>query len=187
VARKAVAKKINNIGDEALQEKTGKDWAEWLAILDKAGAAKMSHKEIASYLSKEQSCPSWWCQMVAVGYEQERGLRDKHQKPDGYSVSASKTVAVPVAQLFEAWTDEEIRKRWLPKAKLQIRKAMSPKSLRISWGDGETSVSVNFYPKGSEKSQVALEHDKLPDPEALSSTKTYWGEALERLKVELEK
>ena len=58
----------------------------------------MSHKEIAVYISEKEGCPSWWCQMVTVGYEQERGLREKHQKPDGYSVSASKTVAVPVKQ-----------------------------------------------------------------------------------------
>ena len=35
------------IGDEAVRAKTGRDWAEWLAVLDAAGAAKMTHKEIS--------------------------------------------------------------------------------------------------------------------------------------------
>jgi uncharacterized protein YndB with AHSA1/START domain len=186
MAKKIIAKKINGIGDEAVQEKTGKSWTEWFAILDSAGAKEMSHKEIAAYLKSEQKCPPWWGQMVTVGYEQERGLRDKHQKPDGYSVSASKTVAVPVATLYEAWTDATIRERWLPGAELEIRKATPAKSLRITWGDGTTSVSVLFYAKGAEKSQVAIEHDKLPDQKDVARLKTYWSEALDRLKTAVE-
>jgi hypothetical protein len=186
MAKKSTDKKINGIGNDAVLEKTGKGWPEWFAILDRAGAAKMSHKEIATYLSDEQKCPPWWGQMITVGYEQERGLREKHQKPDGFSASASKTVAVPVTQLFEAWTDEKIRKRWLPKAAFTIRKATAPKSLRITPEDGKTNLSVMFYPKGEGKSQVAIEHDKLPAREDVERVKAYWGEALDRLKAVLE-
>jgi uncharacterized protein YndB with AHSA1/START domain len=176
-----MAKKINGIGDAAVESKTGKNWAEWLAVLDRAGAAKMSHKEIAAYLSSKQKCPSWWCQMVAVGYEQERGLRDKHQKPGGYSASASKVVGAPVNRLYAAWSDESIRGRWLPKARLQIRKATPNKSLRIAWDDGKTSVSVLFHAKGDAKSQVALEHDKLPESDDVERMKAHWKKALQKL------
>ncbi len=41
--------------DEAVKAKTGKVWAEWFKILDKAGARKWPHKEIAEYLHDEQS------------------------------------------------------------------------------------------------------------------------------------
>ena len=40
--------------------------------------------------------------MVTVGYEQARGLRKKHQRPEGFQVSASRTVAVPIAVAFAA-------------------------------------------------------------------------------------
>lgn len=186
MAKQTAARKINGIGDDAVRAKTGKGWAEWLAVLDRAGAAKMSHKEIAAYLHELQNCPGWWCQMVAVGYEQERGLRDRHQKPDGYSVGASKTVAVPVARLYAAWSDAKLRARWLPGVELAVRKATSPKSLRAGWSDGKTTLSVLFYAKGEAKSQVAVEHDKLADAKAAARMKTYWGEALDRLKAELE-
>ncbi len=53
----------------------------------------------------------WWCQMVAVTFEQARGLREKHQKPGGYEISASKTVATPLQDLFGAWADEGLRRR----------------------------------------------------------------------------
>jgi|GEM_PF-4858550 len=38
--------------------------------------------------------------MVAVGYEQARGLRQKNQSAQGFQVTSSKTVAVPVARLY---------------------------------------------------------------------------------------
>jgi hypothetical protein len=92
----------------------------------------MTHREIAGYLSEKHQCPPWWTQMVTVGYKQERGLREKHQEPDGYSPSASKTVAVSVARLYEAWMNKKRRAAWLPDAELRSRKATAPKSLHIS-------------------------------------------------------
>ena len=97
------------VSDQAVQAKTGKNWKQWFAILDKAGARKMSHKEIAAYLYEEQRCPGWWSQMVAVGYEQARGLREKHETPAGYQISRSKTLAVSLRTLFAAWSDEKKR------------------------------------------------------------------------------
>ena len=85
------ATKAAGVSDAAVQAKTGKGWQEWFALLDAAGARQMSHKEIAARLYDQLGCPDWWSQMVAVGYEQERGLREKHQTPAGYQVSASKT------------------------------------------------------------------------------------------------
>lgn len=73
------------MSDKAVKTKTGKDWRQWFSILDKAGARKMSHKEIAEYLYRRRGVPDcWWSQMVTVTYEQSRGLREKHQRADGY-------------------------------------------------------------------------------------------------------
>jgi hypothetical protein len=69
-------RKVAGISDAAVQAKTGKTWPEWLALLDRAGARKMNHQEIASYLHDELGCSGWWSQMVTVGYEQARGMRD---------------------------------------------------------------------------------------------------------------
>ena len=85
------------MSDEAVRAKTGKSWSQWFAILDKAKAKDLPHKEITELLRGKHGVPPWWSQMVTVGYEQERGLRVKHQKCDGFSVSGSKTVAVSVA------------------------------------------------------------------------------------------
>lgn len=172
-----------HLSDEAVRAATGKTWDEWFAELDGAGAAEMSHKEIVGYLSERYEISGWWEQSVAVAYEKARGLREKHQKADGYSVSASKTVPVGVDELFRAWEDEELRARWLGEP-FAVRKATPSKSLRVTWNDG-THVNVYFYPKGGEKSQVAVEHGKLPDRESAERRKTFWKEALSRLESAL--
>ena len=39
------------MSDDAVQAKTGKNWSQWFAILDKAGAKEMSHQEIVKLLN----------------------------------------------------------------------------------------------------------------------------------------
>lgn len=60
---------------------------------------------------EKRGVPGWWSQMVTVTYEQERGLREKHQKADGYSVSASRTFEVPINILYKNWSHEKLRKQ----------------------------------------------------------------------------
>ncbi len=169
------------IGDEALKAKTGKNWSEWFAALDRAGAAQMNHTAIANHLHSQLGCPAWWSEMVAVGYEQARGLREKYQRPEGYSISKSKVLAAPLGRLFDAWQNARTRARWL-KEPLTIRKATRNKSLRITWADGKTSLEVLFYPKGAGKSQVVVQHSKLADAQAAERMKDFGGAKLEGLR-----
>ena len=176
----AKPKKNKRSSDAAVKAKTGKVWAEWFAILDKAGAKKMPHKEIATYLHEKQKLPGWWAQMVAVGYEHERGLRQKFQKCDGqFSASGSRTMAAPMAKAFAAWTDDKMRSKWLPDGKLEITTATPGKYVRGKWGD--TRLSVGFYSKGSNKTQVAVDHEKLRNAKDVLKMKSFWFEALNRL------
>lgn len=124
--------------------------------------------------------------MITVGYEQARSLRVKHQRPGGFEISSSKTVNVPVARRFQAFHDSAVRARWLKDGGFTIRKATPPKSLRITWVDGETHLDVNLYPKGEAKSYVSLQHGKLPDSRAAGKFKAYWSQQLDRLEQVLE-
>lgn len=179
-------KKPARMSDAAVQAKTGKTWGEWFKILDKAGGKKMNHKEIVAYLGGKHNVGPWWRQMVTVTYEQARGLREAYQKAKGFSANSSKTIAAPLAKLYKAWSDAKLRNRWLLEKSIVIRTATPEKSMRITWSDGTTSVSVNFLAKGEAKSQVALEHEKLPNAKAVMKMKSYWAEALGRLQEILE-
>jgi uncharacterized protein YndB with AHSA1/START domain len=176
----------NRIGSAAVKAKTGRTWAEWLAFLDRAGARKMSHAQIAAHLHESHGLSGWWRQMVAVGYEQARGLRARHQRPGGFEISVSRTVAAPATALFDAWKDARVRRRWLPGTAIVIRKATRPKSMRITWSDRKTSLEVGFYAKGMGKGQVVVQHSKLPDAKAAAKMKRYWANTLDRLRETLE-
>jgi uncharacterized protein YndB with AHSA1/START domain len=173
------------MSDEAVESKTGKNWSRWFKHLDAAGGKKMTHQEIAAYLSDKHGVRPWWTQMIAVTYEQARGLRDKHQKPEGFEISVSRTIDAPIGKAYKAWTDEKTRKQWLP-ANLAIRKATPNKSLRITWEDGKTSVAAAFLPKASNKCQVVAQHGKLPDAKDAAKMKSFWGKALDGLRELIE-
>ena len=58
--------------------------------------------------------------------------------------------------------------------------------MRITWKDGKTGLNVNFYSKGGGRSQVVVQHCKLPDARAAARMKTYWGKTLDRFRKNLE-
>lgn len=178
--------KAAGISDATVRARTGHGWKEWFKILDLSGARKRNHTEIAAYLQERKSCPPWWSQMIAVAYEQERGMREKHETPSGYSISRSTTVAVPISKLYAAWEEKRLRGAWLEEPGAVLRKATPQKSVRMTWFDGKTSVDANFYAKEDGKSQVTVEHSKLADSREAERMKAYWAERLERLKRTLE-
>lgn len=173
--------KLAGVGSEAVMKATGKAWDEWLKVLDKAGAMKMPHKQIASMVYEKFGVPGWWSQMVTVGYEQARGLREVHQNLAGFSANASKTFQANLDRLFSAWSDPVLREAWLPGAPLQVRKSTDGKSMRITWTLGNSNVDVGFFSKGPDKTVVQVEHSKLSDAEAVAAQKAYWSAGLERL------
>ena len=172
---------LAGMSDETIAAKTGCTWEKWVHHLDYFGAANKPHREIAEHVHEKFGIPGWWAQTVTVGYERIRGLRAIGQRRSGsYEASKSKTIAVPVERLFAAFADGPARKRWLPGVALTVRKATPHKSVRITWDDG-TSVEAGFFPKGAEKSMVAVAHTKLPDKARADELKRFWGERLDAL------
>jgi uncharacterized protein YndB with AHSA1/START domain len=155
-------------------------------VLDEWGAARRNHTETARWLREDQGVDGWYAQSITVGYERARGLRAPGEHADGFAVTASKTVAVPVEQLFEAFDDAALRERWLPNADLRLRTATAPRSSRWDWEDGSTRVIVGFEAMGEAKSRVALSHERLPDADSADGMKTWWRERLVALKTQLE-
>lgn len=175
-----------SIGDAAVRARTGKDWAAWLRILDRAGAKRMDHKQIVAHLRAHHELSPWWQQSVTVAYEQARGLRDVHEKPAGYEIGRTKTIAAPVETAYKAWSQLRTRRRWLQDPEFTVRKSTPNKSMRITWVDGKTHVGTMFWDKGPDKCQVAVQHGKLRSAAAAERMKTYWKHNLDRLKALLE-
>jgi hypothetical protein len=178
---------IQGTSNEAVESATGRGYQEWFGLLDEWGAAERKHGEIASWLMEEQGVDGWWAQTVTVEFERARGLRPPGGGRDGlFSASASKTVAVPVKRIFEAFMDPDLRGRWLPGAELRERTSQPGRSARFDWEGGETRLIVGFTAKGAAKSEVALIHERLPDAAAAEEARAYWRERMVALKALLE-
>jgi hypothetical protein len=174
---------LAGMSDAAVRKQTGRSWAEWVGLLDAVDAATKSHRAITGIV-RAHGTPDWWTQMVAVGYERIRGLRDRGQRRGGgYDATKSRTFGVPIETLFDAFADARTRSRWLP-VKITVRTATRPKSMRINWDD-ETRVAIGFLRKGAGRSAVAVQHERLTDKAAVDRTKAAWAGYFDRLGEEL--
>jgi uncharacterized protein YndB with AHSA1/START domain len=170
--------RIAGRSDAIVKERTGCNWERWVKALDRAKAYTWPHRDIAKYVYEKYKIPGWWAQTVTVGYERIKGLRAVGQRRDGsFEAHKSKTFAVPLERLYRAFADKQTRGRWLPGVDLTVRTAARDKSMRITWPD-RTSLEVGFTARGAGKSQVALQHGKLPDRDTAARMKEYWTERL---------
>ncbi|WP_367041688.1 hypothetical protein [Streptomyces sp. Je 1-332] len=180
----------DKLSSDALREATGKDWPQWFAVLDAWGATSRNHTEIARHVREEHGVDGWYAQSVAVGYEQERGLRQVGQSSTGqWRTSGSKTIDASAARVIEAFADDAVRRRWLPDAEISLRTHRPGKSVTADFkdaGGGGGRISVTVTVKAPEKTVVGVGHEKLRDAAEVAAYKVYWREHLTGLKSLLE-
>ena len=173
-------------GDDALRAATGRDWNEWIALLDASGAAKQAFDHQRIWDLAMQSLPEtagWWGQMVSVGYERARGLREKHESCNGeFQATLSKTLPVPLFAAFAAWADESLRGEWLDAPALSFTKLNAGKNIRARWPDGAL-LDIRFNATGPDKCQIVVDTMKLNDSEAVRQAKAFWQAQFERLQA----
>jgi uncharacterized protein YndB with AHSA1/START domain len=170
-----------------LRRATGRGYAEWFEALDTWGAPGRPFREIADWLTGTHRISDWWAQKLIVEYEQARGLRPPGIRPDGtFDVGATKTVDVPVGRLFAAFVEADLREGWLPGASMRQGTTHPDRSVRFVWEDGSTRIVASFSAIGEAKSQVAVQHERLPDAKSAEKMKAFWRERVAALKTLLE-
>lgn len=197
----------SKISDERVETRTGKSWAQWFRILDRWGAAKKGHTAIAAWLHQTHELPPWWSQMVTVRYEQERGLRDKHERTDGYGISVTRLVAATATRAFDALTEPADLSRWFTRgarANVEVGGSYSnhdgdrgrflavarPRRLRMSWENEKHApgsvVEFTLASAGRGKTQVEVTHSRLASRRDAEKMKEAWSWALDSLRSYLE-
>jgi len=170
---------VAGMSDAALDKATGRTWAKWVRLLDESRAMEKTHREIAGLVSS-LGTPSWWTQMVAVGYERIRGLRARGQQRSGmYEAGKSRTFNVSIDALYTAFANARTRQRWLGREVI-VRSASPHKRMRLTWG-GTAVVEVTFMAKGDAKSVVTFSQRKIPTKAAADAIKKTWADHLDRL------
>ncbi|HEU4542730.1 MAG TPA: hypothetical protein VFR23_16495 [Jiangellaceae bacterium] len=182
-ARARLAESADRPSDVKVAEVTGKQWEAWFSVLDQWGARERKHGETVTYLMEHYAVPGWWVQAITMWYQRSRGMRLKHQQADGFTIYASKTIAVPVEVLFDAFVNPLSRQRWLADGTLSLRTSQPHRTARFDWEDGSTRVSVSFEDKGPAKTTVAVAHERLSDPDEAELAKASWRRRLTDLKA----
>ena len=171
---------VPGTSDATVKARTGRTWAAWFALLDRAGARAWAHRRIARLLAERHGVSGWWAQMVALQFELARGLRARHQTAGGYSVTVSKTVATSLSDLYGAIARPARRRAWFPPGTLEPSSRTRNKYFRGAWNRVQR-LEVGFYPKGRQKAQIALAVSRLPRAADVEAHRRTWRRALDRL------
>ena len=181
---------LAGMSDEAVAAKTGRSWPTWVQVLDDIGGRDKSHREIAAWLNEHVDLGAWWSQAVTVGYERIRGLREIGQRSVGtYEATKSRTLALPISEVYEAFSTKRGRAGWLDDADIEVRAARRNGLVRLAWKDDtsvdDTSVEVTLTAKGERRTGVSIQHRKLPDRAAVEARKAFWADRLNALAARL--
>jgi hypothetical protein len=166
--------------DEAITRATGCDWRTWIYVLDRWNARDRTHTEIARHVASSYDVSGWWAQAVTVGYERARGMREVNQRPDGYSVSVSKTLAADADSVRSWFVNPRRRNRWLDPGTLTRRKGRAEASVRFD-APGGSRLTVTFDAKAPAKTTVVMEHSRLSGQTDVDRWRTFWRERLAEL------
>ncbi|MGL5824960.1 MAG: hypothetical protein ACRCYU_09110 [Nocardioides sp.] len=174
--------------DAAIRERTGYGWEEWFDLLDESGGMARSHRDNAKWVAERLDITplAWPAQAVTTSYERAKGLRVVGQRDDGFTVTASRTVAVPAERLFDALVNAAVSVSWPSGVTLSPRTATPSRTARFDVVGHTSRVLLTFDEKGPDRSTVTVEHSRLADPAAADQFRSAWRQTLAELKATLE-
>ena len=192
--------KIGRVTSASVHKGTGRDWDEWLGILNRVGARAWTHQEIVAFLKKKYKLSAWWQQGVTLGYELATGRRQEGQSLKGdYSLTATKSMPLTVKKLWQLVVSREGTQAWLkPLSPFslrvgaeyeceggifgKVRTLKAPERIRLSWQDTEwpksTVLSVMLVPRPAGKSIFVLQHNGLASPALRETMRSHWKAAI---------
>jgi hypothetical protein len=174
------------VSDRRLTEQTGQGWIYWISALERWGGREHAHPEIVEHLGTVHGVAPWWRQAITNGFERATGIRIRHQQRTGFTVYASKTVSVPVADAFDAFVSSERRAAWLSDGTASIRSSQGNKTARFDWNGGPSRLLVTFESKGTAKSTVHVAHERVPTAQEGEQEKGAWKARLSALQSYLQ-
>lgn len=202
----SVAQPAGRVSAAAVREATGRGWDEWFEVLDAAGAAELAHGEIVAWLQREHpEVSSWWRQSVTVAYERARGRRAVGETGAGFQVSVQRSVTATPAEAWELLTSRP--ELWLgdgasvaftegarydvpagegaAAASGEVRVVKPGVRLRMTWRPegwpAPATLQLTLTGKGSGRTAINADLEKLPDAEAREAARAHWRAALDRV------
>lgn len=172
----------------AIAKGTGRDWNEWIAVLEEAGARDLDHAGIAkqalTLMPQAVERKEWWAQGVAVAYEQHAGLRLPGQSSSGdFQTSTSKTFPGDKDAALQAWLNIVGNRTEFNGVDIEDSSTSETakwRYWRVRLSDG-SRISATIGDKPNGKSSIAIEHSELSSPEAIEQWRPLWKQLLSQL------
>ena len=195
------------IKEDTILEKTGRPWSDWLAELDDFDVAAQGHKAAAKHLREACEQSPWWAQTLTVRYEQERGLRQLGERPEGFECSATRTIRASREAAYTALTTAEAWNSWFSSgAELEARvdgryltedgdagrflRLDPPRLVRMTWENPKhppgSRVDFEIADKDPGRITVRATHSRLADQATREDLVGGWRWAMDSLRAYLE-
>ena len=202
---------VVGISSEAVEDATGHGWDHWLAELDERDGVDPTHEQLVAGLEELGVESAWWRQMLANGYEVERGMREVGETADaGYQVGVQRTVRVEQGALWERLLSPSGLAVWLggvdtegfeaePGATYEpadctvgeVRTVSEGERLRMTWQpagrDEPTTLQLTLScPRNDDsKTTLRVHHEKLADADEREAMGAHWRDVLDRIEASL--
>jgi|SRR6185312_11518764 len=195
--------KIGKVSTQSVRKCTGKNWDQWVQILEESGARHWSHRDIVAFLKKKYRLSLWWQQGVAMGYEIHLGKKIEGRNAKGeYSTVASRTFAMDTKALWKFLESEKGLAIWLkPYAKFQfkpksvfenefgaygeVRTMKLYRRVRMTWQETEwmkpSIIQINFVPRPKNKCILVFQQEALANGRLRLQMKEHWRQVLDAL------
>lgn len=204
-----MGEKIAGITDEAVISATDAGWTHWIELLDDHEGTDIDHKERVAVLADAGINSGWWQQQLAVGYEQERGIREIGETADaGYEIGVQRTFPVRSTSLWEFLIAESGIRTWLGddhEGSLQpgetyavadgttgeIRTRKDGERIRLTYRPPERDsattlqLTVSSSDSSDEKSVLRIHQEKLADSDEREKMRAHWKHVIARIESEL--
>ncbi len=170
---------------EALENGTGKSWAEIEEYLAGIGADKLPHTEIVRHLNDDGIVTGWWAQSVTVAYEQQIGRRVPGQDCNGeFSVSVSKTLNGSMDEALQMWQEHVAGAEAFSAIDISrgpdINSTQKWRYWRCGLADG-SRVNVNIHQKTGAKTGFSIQHERLESVEQVEHWRAFWKGCIKEL------
>lgn len=167
------------VSDDAVAEKTGRTYAEWNKLLDRAGAADWTHAARAAWLVA-RGVDAWWAQTVTVEFERARGLRAVGQRMDGhYEASVQRTLGMGAAAI-----EHTLRAKGSdldPALGTEPRASDTNAGRVLRFATEAARVEVTLTPKDDGRCVVRVVEGNLAGVDAREAAKARWKRVLDQL------
>lgn len=203
MSKKAPIEYIGRVSAQSVLKHTGKDWDQWVQILEKAGARVWVHKDITVFLNKKYDISWWWTHVVTTGYEVyiERKAAGRNLKGE-YQITSTKSFKVDGDRLWKFVASAEGIAMWLaPMSKFklapksvferedgvygEIRTMKAPLRVRFTWREGDESkptvVQMFVVHRKNGSSILCFNHEKLTDGRIKDQLRDHWRSVLEQI------